>query len=183
MRILLLATLLSGELDTWLSKGEVTVFENRPDGHLRQVTNITDIPAPIDAVWARVTDFDTWSTWMPQVAEARVVSRDAHAVEVSWSVQAVGPAVKFTGRYELDQPHWTVRGVWLSGNLQGSYWDWRLEDLGGRTRLYKTSFVNAVTDNWLLRQLDDKEHTMEYGINAASGYLEVKALKRSFGGT
>ncbi len=183
MRSFLLFCALAGELDTWLARGEVTVFESKSDGHLRQVTNITDIPAPIEAVWERILDFDHWSTWIPQVAESRIIARTADSVDVAWNLQVLGPPVKFSGRYQIDRAHWTIRGVWLDGALQGSYWDWKLEDRGGTTRLYKTAYINAVTDNWLLRQLDDEAHTMEYGINASSGYLEVKALKRSFGGS
>lgn len=183
MLMLLLAASLSGELDTWLARGEVTVFETKSDGQLRQVTNITDLPAPVDVVWTKLTDFDSWETWMPQVADCQVVAVNGNTLDVAWNVQVIGPAVKFTGRYTLDRASWTIRGVWLDGALEGSYWDWRLVPVGNHTRLYRTSFTNAVTDNWLLRQLDDEAHTMEYGINAASGFLEVRALKRSLGGT
>jgi hypothetical protein len=33
-----------------------------------------------------------------------------------------------------------------------------------------------VADNWLLRQFDDRHHTLEYGINAATGFVETRAL-------
>ena len=173
---------LSSELDDWLARGEVSVFELKDDGHLKQVTNITDLPAPVDAVWAKLIDFEAWPTWMTQVDEVQVVARDGDALDVRWNIAVVGPAVTFTGRYTLDTAKRTITGEWLDGQLKGSFWSWRLEPHGAQTRLYRTSFTNAVTDNWLLRQLDDEAHTMEYGINAATGFLEVRALKRALGG-
>ena len=181
--LLLLAALAhGGELDDWLARGEVSVFETQPDGHLRQVTDIIDLPAPTETVWNKLVDFETWPSWMRSVSQAKIVGRTGDAVDVQWEIAVVGPAVRFTGRYTLDKPGWAIRGVWTEGALQGSYWNWRLEPHGATTRLYRTSYTNAVADNWLLRQLDDQGHTLEYGINAASGFLEVSALKRALGG-
>ena len=56
-------------LDGMLSKGQVTLVETGSDGRLSQVTTLSRIDAPVDAVWARLVDFDAYETWMPQVSQ------------------------------------------------------------------------------------------------------------------
>lgn len=178
MFTLLLALTLGGELDALLARGEVTLIESKADGHLHQVTNISDIDAPVEVVWAKLADFAAWPGWTPQIEETIVTPISATVFDVEWAIAVVGPAVRFKGRYTLNKPAWTITGVWVEGSLEGSRWTWRLEPRGpSQTRLYRTSFTNAVADNWVLRQVDDENHTLEYGINAASGLVEVKALK------
>lgn len=186
--LLLLSLLLSPaaqaeDLADLLARGELALLETRPDGRVAQVTSIVDLDAPIAVVWAKITDFAAWKDWVPQVLESTATPQGADSLDVRWSIKAVGPPVRFTGRYTLDRARWTVRGRWLEGALEGSTWAWRLEDLGGRTRLYRTAFTNAVADNWLLRSFDDDAHTLEIGLNAATGLIEAAALKRALSGS
>lgn len=166
-------------LDALLARGEVTLLETRPDGRLKQVTAIGLVRAPVAAVWARLTDFGAYERWMPQVADSTVVSADGAVVVVDFSVAVVGPNVNFRQKLTLDEGSRTIRGEWVSGALQGSRWEWRLETRGDDTLAYRTLYTNVVDTNWIVRQVEDEHHTLEYGINVATGVVEMRGLKEA----
>ena len=180
---LLFASVAQAEsLEAMLRKGEVTLLETYPDGRLKQATAIGLVQAPIEAVWAQLTDFQAYPQWMPKVESVEVTVLSPTVSDVTWSLGIAGPNVKYTGRYTMDKDHWAIRGVWVGGELQGSRWDWRLESAGAATIVYREVYSNVVGSNWLIEQVEDSEHTLEYGINSASGVIEIQGLKRALAG-
>jgi ribosome-associated toxin RatA of RatAB toxin-antitoxin module len=169
-------------LDALLAKGEVTLLETRPDGRLRQVTALALVHAPIDVVWKRLTDFAAYETWMPQVVDSTVVSTVADTVVVDFSVAVVGPNINFRESHVLDPVAHTVSGTWVSGALQGSHWDWKLETHGADTLVSRVLYLNVMDTNWIVRQVDDEHHTMDYGINVATGVVELRGLEKALAG-
>ncbi len=168
-------------LDALLARGEVTLLETKPDGRLRQVTAIGLVRAPVDVVWAKLTDFGAYEGWMPQVADSTVISSDGTTVVVDFSIAVVGPNVAFRQKLVLDPTTRTIEGEWVSGALAGSRWEWRLEARGEHTMAYRTLYTNVVDTNWIVRQVEDENHTMEYGINVATGVVEMRGLKKALG--
>lgn len=178
-------------LDSLLARGEVSLLETTPDGQLKQVTAIVQVAAPIDVVWATLTDFASYKDWMPQVRKSDVVSTERLSSEASsagavvvvdWTLTVVGPDVGFQARYTLDPARYTITGEHAGGALAGSRWEWRLESHNGGTLVYRTVRSNVVGSNWLLKQVEDDYHTIDYGINAAAALVEVRGLKRKLGG-
>lgn len=170
-------------LDALLARGEVTLLETRPDGRLRQVTAIGLVEAPVDVVWAKLTDFAAYESWMPQVADSTVVSTEGNTVVVDFSVAVVGPNVNFRQKLTLDPATRVIRGEWVDGALKGSRWEWRLEPRGEHTLAHRVLFTNVVDTNWIVRSVEDENHTLEYGINVATGVVEMRGLKKALGGS
>lgn len=166
-------------LDAMLQRGEVTLIETHPDGALKQATAIGLVAAPVEAVWEKLTNFADYPQWMPKVEGVRVTAKSATVFEVAWSLGIAGPNVNYTGRYTLDKASWTIRGTWVAGELEGSRWDWRLEPVSGGTVVYRVVYSNVVGSNWLIEQVVDEDHTLEYGINSATGVIEIQGLKRA----
>jgi ribosome-associated toxin RatA of RatAB toxin-antitoxin module len=184
MSLLLLALLTparADRLDDLLARGEVTLLETKPDGRLREVTAIALVKAPVDAVWAKLTDFAAYEQWMPQVADSTVVSAEGDVIVVDFSISVVGPNVNFRERHTLDPATRTIRGEWVSGALAGSRWSWRFEARGAHTVVYRTLYTNVIDTNWIVRQVENENHTMEYGINVATGVVELRGLKKALG--
>lgn len=176
----LLAPAEAGEtLESLLARGEVTLLETRPDGRLEQVTAIGIVPAPVDRVWARLTDFASYELWMPQVEDSTVVSHEGDTWVVDFSIGVVGPNINVRQKLVLDPAARTIRASWVSGALQGSHWEWRLEDRGSQTLAWRTLYTNVVDTNWVVRQIENDAHTMEYGINVATGVVELRGLARA----
>lgn len=179
---LLLFVTLSNDLDTLLRRGDLTLIETQADGRLRQATAIGLLDAPVERVWELLVDFAAYPRWMPKVASAEVRPVSQGVVEVDWAVSIAGPDVRYRSRHELDREAWVIRGEQVSGELAGSRWDWRLEPRGAQTVLYREVYSNVVGSNWLIRQVEDETHTLEYGINAASGIIELQSVRRALEG-
>jgi len=167
-------------LDSLLARGEVVLVETRADGSLKQVTGISRVDAPVAEVWAKLTDWEAYPEWMANCAKAEVTERGEDYAVVDWGVRVPGPNVKFSGRYQYDVSTWTITGTHAGGALEGSHWDWHLVPDGDTTVLYRTVFSNVVADNWLVRQFEDEQHSLEFGLNAASPVLELIAVKNAF---
>lgn len=181
MLIALFASVWAGDLDAMLARGEVTLLETHADGRLRQVTAIALVRRPIAEVWARLIDFDTYERWMPGCADATVVSTEGGEVVVDWTVSVLGPDVRFREAMKLDAERHVVDGRWVSGALPGSRWAWRLEARGADTIVRREVHTTVVDSSWLVRQAEDDHHTLEYGINVASGVVELRGLKVAMG--
>lgn len=164
-------------VDTLLDRGELTLLETWPDGRLKAATAIARIDQPVEVVWAKLVDWDAYESWMPQVEEATRVSGDATTAVVDWNLAVVGPNIRFRARYALDPVARTVKGEWVSGALRGSTWEWRLEADGASTLVYRSVRSNVVETNWIVAQVEDSSHTLDYGINVATGIVEVRGLK------
>jgi ribosome-associated toxin RatA of RatAB toxin-antitoxin module len=172
-------------LEGMLQKGEVNLLETWGDGTLRSVTTVSFLPVEPAKVWALLVDFESYESWMPQVAAATVVSsteaQGKTTILVDWKIAVVGPDVGFRGSYEVDAKAGTIKGTWVSGALAGSSWDWKVEGVSGGTRLYRTIRVNVVDSNWVLKQVEDENHTLDYGINSSVGVIEVRGVKKALG--
>lgn len=170
------------DLPSLLARGPVALVETKADGRVSKVTAIAKVAATPDAVWAKLTAFQDYTAWMPQVVKSDVLSQSdgpPKTVVVDWSIAAPGPNIAFTATYTLDEAAHTIDGAWQSGALKGSAWSWRLVADGSGTMVYRESYSAAVADNWLLTQFDDSAHTLELGLNAATPIVEVQALEKA----
>jgi ribosome-associated toxin RatA of RatAB toxin-antitoxin module len=180
--ILLLAGLARAEsLETLLARGEVALLETKSDGRLRQVVAIGLVRAPPDAVWAKLTNVADYENWVPQVADSTVVEQTETRLVADIAIAVVGPNVNFREEFVLDPANRTIKGTWISGALKGSHWEWRLVPTGAHTTVYRTLYTNVVDSNWLVKQVEDENHTLEYGINVATGMVEIRGLKKALG--
>ncbi|MFZ5481785.1 MAG: SRPBCC family protein [Myxococcota bacterium] len=168
-------------LEAMLAKGEVSLLETRPDGRLRQATAIGLVRAPVDAVWAKLVNVGDYENWLPQCADSTVVSTGTNTLVADFSIAVVGPNVNFRESFVMDPDAKTIKGTWVSGALAGSHWEWRLVASGSHTIVYRTLFTNVVDTNWLVKQVEDENHTLEYGINVATGMVEIRGLKKALG--
>lgn len=167
-------------LDELLARGPVSVVQTAADGHLEQITVYGRVDAPVEVVWEKLVAFDAYESWMPQVDAADVTRATGDTVEVSWSIRVPGPNFKFTAAYTLDASARTIVATGTAGGLSGGKWQWRLTPHGDGTLVERTTYASAVIDNWLVRQFDDAQHSLEIGLNAASPLLEVRGLQDSF---
>jgi hypothetical protein len=172
----------AGSLDALLARGEVSLLETWPDGRLKAATAIALVHAPIDAVWTKLVGWGEYVHWMPQVTKSEVVSLESNVAVVDWTLAVVGPNINFRGRYEQDPVAHRITGTQVSGALSGSNWEWRLEPAGADTMVYRSVRSNVVETNWIIKQVEDENHTLDYGINVATGIVEVRGLIKALGG-
>ncbi len=166
-------------VDADLNRQPVLVVDLAADGHVREVAVVLRVAAPPEVVWARLVAFGRYAEWVPLVEKSELLPSTDGRTVVSWVISAPGPNVHFVGAYTVDASQWLITGVQTSGQLTGSTWSWSLQAEAGGTRVTRKTYVSAVTDNWLLRALDDESHTLEIALNTASPVVELVALKRA----
>jgi len=165
------------DLSTLLHQGDLVLIQSTDDGHLDQVRTWSWFPQAPATVWRTLVQYDTYSQWMPRVKQAQVLASRDGFVDVRWAIKVPGPSIDFTARYHLDPAAMRIEGEWTDGALAGSTWTWQLSAEAGGTRMERVVKTNAATDSWLLRQFDDRWHTLEYGINAATPIIEAQGLR------
>ena len=166
-----------------LGKGELALVESRGDSSLKQVTAIAVVSAPIDVVWARITDYAAYQSWMPKVGAVTVLKTEGNTQQIDWDIEVPGPNYKYTMQSVADKSTWTVKQKQIGGALKGSFWGWQLVSQGANSTLvFRTTFTNVTGESWIATQLDDENQTLNYSINISSALLEVKAVSRAFSG-
>ncbi len=176
--VLFSSTAAAASLDGLLARGELSLLETYPDGRLKQVTAIARLQAPLDTVWSVLTDYAAYESWMPQVRDSTLVSSDGQTAIVDWTVGVVGPDIQMRQSLVADRAAGTIIAKHVSGAMAGSSWAWKLTDEGERTLVERTVRLNVVDGNWLIKQVEDEHHTLDYGINSAAGVVELRGLSQ-----
>lgn len=165
------------DLTELLTEGPLASVERSADGGLERIVAIVDTPTSPEAVWACITDFTSYPEWMPGAHKVTETRSEPAVVEHDWVLEVPGPNVRFSTRFLLNQPEWTITGTATSKNLAGSAWAWSLEPLPtGGTRVFRSSLSTGIADNWLLDMLGDHKVLLDLGINLASPVVEVGAV-------
>lgn len=128
--------------------------------------------APIEKVWAVISDYERYPEFLPEVKKIRTSNRRGNEVDVSYEAQIV-KLIKYTVHMKEEGPKkvsWTlVEGEFMKDNKGG----WDLEDLGnGTTRgtytlevtvgmLVPKSVINALVDTSLPKLLEDFKKRVE----------------------
>ncbi len=167
------------DLDSMLSRGEVVLVESDAQGRVHTVTAMCTVPAPPPEVWALLTGWTQYASWMPKVGEAEVMAAREGEVDVRWELDVPGPDVKYTATFALDPSTWSIQAHQIDGDLAGSTWSWRLEPVPGGTRVTRVSRSTAVADVGIVQQLDDEWHTIELGIYAATPVVELRGVQQA----
>jgi carbon monoxide dehydrogenase subunit G len=110
-------------------------IEQNADGFVANVVMFA--PVPVDLAWTVLTDFDHMPTWVPNVRESRIASRDADSMTVEQrGVARFGPlSFPYTSvrRMQLDPPK-TIRSTQVSGSMRRMTSLMTLEGEGEGTR-------------------------------------------------
>jgi ribosome-associated toxin RatA of RatAB toxin-antitoxin module len=91
-------------------------------------TREIDIPAPAEACFAVLTDYERLSEWQRMVRRCEVLTRDEHgrAAEVEYEVDAVLRRVTYRVRHLYEEPRW-VGSEYLGGDFECFEGEWRFD--------------------------------------------------------
>ncbi len=91
-------------------------------------TREIDIPAPPEACFAILTDYEQLPEWPRMVRRCEVLSRDEHgrAAEVEYEIDAVLRRVTYRIRHLYDEPSW-VGSEYLGGDFECFEGEWRFD--------------------------------------------------------
>ena len=92
-----------------------------------QTTQQMRINAPLDTIWAVLTDFEQYPTWARDLKEAAILERDEEGrpTAVRFRAAAMGRSTNYTLRYEWDDAPYRLPWELVDGDimrvLDGAY--------------------------------------------------------------
>jgi uncharacterized membrane protein len=91
-----------------------------------QATQSMRIEAPLDTIWAVLTDIEHYPTWARDLKDATVVETDdeGRPLEVRFRAAAMGRSTNYTLRYDYDPPKrlaWRLVEGDIMRQLDGAY--------------------------------------------------------------
>lgn len=163
-------------LESLLAGGPVVSIESDPQGRFAAAVGFADVAAPVDRVWAVLTEFGAYHEFVPRVVES-AVNTSSGGLLVKFEIESPGPNTKYTVQYALDGVAHVAEGRQVSGDLKGSTWRWELSPLApGRTRVRYTS--RAKNFSSILNALEDEQQTVTAGLNVGAAITMLRALKK-----
>lgn len=172
-----LALLSQIDLAPQLEKGPLVLVEEGKGGKFGQATGFVLIDAPPEKAWALVTSFDTYKAFMPKILESEVKRRTEKDVDIHVTIDVPGPDTDYVVRYTPDVAAKEVTGTWVSGDLKGSRWFWKVEAApGGKSLVTHTLAVKNFSG--IAQAVEDDSQTVTVGVNVGSVLAALKAVKR-----
>lgn len=165
-------------LEALLAKGTVMLVEDDAQGKFASATGIVEIGAPIDKVWATITDYASYKSFVPRVVSAKIVAGvGTYDPHVKLEIDTPVFNTVYTVHFHLNEATHTITGEWVEGALKGSHWEWRMETPSpGKTIVY----YKSVSKNFsaFVESLDDKQQTMTVGVNVGGVLTVLHAIKK-----
>lgn len=166
-----------------LKQGSLVLVKQNADLTLHHVTAGQLVDAPLDAVWATITDLAGYSKYVPQTEGIKILSRsdDNHLlVEQSvklkiWHLPSINIKNQLT--HELQPPR-RIRFKQVSGDLPGTWGGWDLVPVGAQTMLFYTLYSNLTEVGWGLGAIFIAEPDYMAGINATTALTVARAIKQ-----
>ena len=164
--------------------GHLGVVEENPNGSLRLVTAGSRIDAPVEKVWAQITDYEGYNTWMPQVEKVEARNRKGNTVDVffdlAFKFSVISKEVTYTLR-QMETPKKSIRWFLVDGDFSVSRGSWHLVPVadGKSTMVFYSTYTDLVSMGWILKTLLEEQPSMELAIQASTAVMVVKSLKTS----
>ena len=172
----------AASMERMVGGGQVVLVEEYPDGRLKLVTGGTLVKAPPQKVWDLISDYETYSDWMPQTTEVTVSNRtekraDAHFV-LDFQFSVISKTVEYTTRHTFEPPH-AIRWTLVEGDFNTSVGAWHLVPAKGGTStlVFYSTFTDLTSMGWIVRALLEEQPTMEVAIQGSTALMVVKSVK------
>ena len=171
--MLLLAAL---TLETLLARGPVVSVESTPEGKFDAAVGLAEIDAPVETVWAALTEFGAYHEFVPRVVRS-AVNTSAGALQVEFEIESPGINTRYAVQYALDGLAHVAEGRQVSGDLEGSSWRWELSEAApGRTRVRYVSRARNFSS--IVNAFEDEAQTITAGLNVGAAITMLRALKK-----
>jgi coenzyme Q-binding protein COQ10 len=173
-------------LQSLAGDGQLVVVEENKDGSLKLVTAGSRIEAPLDKVWAQITDYETYGTWMPQVERVEIRKRTGNQVDVffdlAFKFSVISKEVTYTLR-QIESPKSSIRWFLVDGDFSVSRGSWHLVPVADGSATLVFYSTDLVSMGWIVKTLLEEQPSMELAIQASTAVMVVKSLKMSLENT
>ncbi|MCC7386927.1 MAG: SRPBCC family protein [Deltaproteobacteria bacterium] len=162
-----------------LARGELALIESNDDGSARQVVVLSAIGAPPEQVFDVITDVERYPEFMPSVVSIQIVKRQGDMVAYDWELDVPVFNLKGVRAMRTRRPSLIeVRGV--AGNFKESRERFELYPLDGgkRTLVAVYRSIDVESAGLIMKTMIRMEPSMEQGVNLATGFVQVRDLRR-----
>jgi ribosome-associated toxin RatA of RatAB toxin-antitoxin module len=175
----LVLSLISSQVDLapQLEKGPLVLVEEAKGGKFGQATGFILVNATPDETWALITKFEAYKAFLPKVTESEIKRRTEKDVDLHVTIEVPGPDTDYVVRYTPDATAKEIVGTWVSGDLKGSRWFWKVESAPGNKTLL-THTLSVKNFSGIAQAVEDDSQTVTVGVNVGSVLAALKAVKR-----
>ncbi len=165
-----------------LNLGNFLIVRENPDGTFKEVSAGTIIDAPVDVVWATLSDFEHYEDFMPQTEEEHVVERvSENELIVEQTVTVIVSVLKVHLTYQHRQnltPRKRIRFEHVSGELEGTHGGWDIIEVDERrTIAFYSLFSNLMALPWPVGAILKAEPDFMTAVNVTTAMLVAKAVR------
>ena len=168
-----------------LEKGHVLSIQENQSHKLEMVTGGMVVDAPKDQVFRVLTDYESFSDFMPSTTYCKVVNRTEDYIDIVFRLELKVAVIKI--KTEYTNRHWLVsdseiRFALLQTNgskLKDSYGAWQLYELDGgkKTAVFYSNYADIGNLSWVLKKAFEVEPSLDMSIQASSAVMVLKAIK------
>jgi ribosome-associated toxin RatA of RatAB toxin-antitoxin module len=164
-----------------IDRGEVGVIESNADGTFKTASGMILVKAPLETVWAFVTNFGAYVQTMPNVGESTVLAEEPgppRTVTVKYELKVPLSNLRYQLRHKLLEQR-RIESTWLEGDLEGTFNNWEFHAIrgGGETLVAYELYSPVMEKNWIMRHLRRSNPAMEHGINVAAALMTLRAVR------
>ncbi len=176
--LLMASDLYAVDVDSLLAEGPVLTVKQSKEGKFLYASALLQINAPQDLVWSVILDLDHYCDFMPRVVYSKILAKSEDGRDITVKFEISVPLVnqRYTLKYSTDPEKKIIHIAQVSGDLRGSYWEWRL------TPSAKGTFVrySGATKNYsaLLQKFEDDQQTITVGVNVSSVMTVTRTIKK-----
>jgi Polyketide cyclase / dehydrase and lipid transport len=145
--------------------GGITIYSRpHPGSHLKEFKAIGEIDAPTRAVFKVIDDVEDYASFMPYVAEARVIERTHNSIV---TYQRISPKIVSDRDYtvRIEKKSWPV------GNGTAYLSEWRAANDRGPAEKQGIFRVKLVNGSWLLEPSGPDKTRATYNVFTDSGIV------------
>jgi carbon monoxide dehydrogenase subunit G len=162
------------DVGTLLKKGPLVRLETDAAGKLKGATCIVDVDAPIEIVWAVLTDYERYIDFMPRMTKLDV-RRDGADAYLAIKLDTPLVATNYTNKMTANATDFTIAAKQVEGDLDGSAYFWRLTPTASGTRITYSGIIRNYSG--IAERFEDEQQTITIGINVVSLLQAAKAVK------
>lgn len=153
------------------------MVQRNDDGTFKAVVTYAIIRAPAQLIWETILDINSYTKYMPRLVEANLLEDRSSENEIyaSFEIEVPMKNTRYTLKHVLNSENNTITIYPVSGDLEGSRWQWKLYPQGNSTLVVYTG--RTVNYSAFLQTFEDRQQTITVGINISSNMTTIQSIK------
>ena len=165
------------DLNSLIGNSPIITINNDEKGKLKLITVYSIADAPFEIIWNTILEIKSYKEFTPRIKEIKNISQTDKENEITADFEIEVPFLNLEYRliYKYDKQKRTIDVRRLSGDLEGSHWSWKFEEMGDKTFIVYSGLIKNYSS--LLENIDDSTNSVTMGVNISTILSTVKLNK------